>query len=189
MRPLILLALLIVPTIANCQQASQTQLTREASFFESILNLKKWVDKLTEQFDDIVAKEKRSLCKRQLGYLGSDLDLLATNKMKFSTSIQGKSSSQLIGELQSLTGQVDDVLDRINDINILVNDNFKGEGNTVILKLKNEIINRKIQFIGFMYEDIQNNRTEKLKADSEKASKLLSEASQAVWDLRGKITD
>ena len=40
-----------------------------------------------------------------------------------------------------------------------------------------------------MYDDIQKNKTEKLKADSEKASRLLSEASQAVWNLRGKIED
>lgn len=162
--------------------ADSTPATKEASLIASLLDFKGWLDKLNGAFNEIVAADKRDQCIRRLGYLGSDLDAVISQKQKI--ILLTKTNKSATKEKSDLNSMVSALQNSITNLTTLLNDVYGEEGNKLATRLRHGLLADKAELTN---QITTAEKSAEVIAAAEEGIKLMIEASALVWQLRAKL--
>jgi len=162
--------------------ADSTPATKEASLIASLLDFKGWLDKLNGAFNEIVAADKRDQCIRRLGYLGSDLDAVISQKQKI--ILLTKTNKNATREKSDLNSMVSALQNSITNLTTLLNDVYGEEGNKLATRLRHGLLADKAELTN---QITTAEKSAEVIAAAEEGIKLMIEASALVWQLRAKL--
>lgn len=150
-----------------------------------------WITNLEDQVNDIYKAQNKNKLIRQLGYIGSDLDYLASEKGRLADRVieihKSEEPAVSIEILSEYTMGIDNLNHNISKLIILLNDQYQVEGNKILDKIRYDLNSRKVVELRNISEMLSG-ETEfdeaRIRESAERAKGLALNARDSVFELR-----
>jgi len=184
---------LIIIVLALFFQKSNAQ-NSDTNIQGGITSFITWITSLDDQVNNIYKTQNKNKLIRQLGYIGSDLDYLASEKAKLAETVieqhnlgESEISINLLNEYKE---SIDNLNRNITKLIVLLNDQYQVEGNEILDKIRHDLNNRKdveLKKIAGMLTDKNEFNEVGIKESAERARLNVISARDAVFELRKKL--
>jgi hypothetical protein len=168
--------------------------TSDATIQSGITEFISWITNLDEQVNNIYKTQNKNKLIRQLGYIGSDLDYLASEKAKLAETVieqhNSEKSELSIELLNEYKESIDNLNRNISKLIVMLNDQYQIEGNEILDKIRHDLNSRKeveLEAITKMLTDNNKFDEDAIRESAERARLNAISARDAVFELRKKL--